>query len=908
MGVCATSVAQTHAQNNGIFNLQGYDFIEQPSMPIDGKWPFYWEQLLSPQTTVNHPLPPDTVLDFTTLWNSVPAFSGQGYATYLARIILDKDHPPLALYIPDFYSSYALYINGRLFSNNGIVSNRKESYTPKWLPITKSLGYYDADTLNLVLQVANFDHSKGGAHEPIIIGEESALMRKAILGYGYSFILTGALLMGGMFFLGLYLFGRHETTIFYFSLFSIIYSYRIIGFGSYALHYILPELPWGLTIRMEYISLFLSGCLFGMYTLHLYPKETSKSLMYLLNGISVAFIAISLVTPPVIFTRLIIPYFIVLLFYLTIIFWIYIFAVVDKQPGAIYSLISSGVVFFVFVYGIFAYFGILKTSLLLNFIGYIFFFFFQSLVLSYRFADNLKTALAQAQESLKAKSQFLSTMSHEIRTPLNAVIGLSGLLSEGNLTEIQREFASTIKKSGESLLSLINNILDYSKIESGKIELEKTEFSLIETVELVLDVVSSINENPKLELLYTYDEQLPDFMIGDSTRLQQVLTNLVANAVKFTPEGEVLVSCSVEEHRGNTILTRIEIKDTGIGIPENKMNRLFKSFTQVDASSTRKFGGTGLGLIISKRLIEAMGGSISVKSTPGQGSTFTFSVLLGVSDRQTKTDNHPALKGKRAFVLDDNPTNLKIIKAQLSNAEVDVTLFQSPFALLDQIDSLDSYDFGILDMQIPKQDGIEVAHAIREVYSNKKLPLVLFSSIHELEEEQQKKMFDLYLKKPIRQTKLLNNLERLFKPGHEKEIAQKIQLPGTKIFKTDYEILLAEDNLINQRVAQQILQHLGITTDISINGKEAVERTKQKKYDLILMDMEMPVMDGLEATRIIKSHYETGQKPPIIIAMTANALPEDKERCFLAGMDDFLPKPVTIENMKRILKKWLEPV
>lgn len=891
------------AQNRTVFDISHINFEEQEYVELAGNWDFYWMQLVNPDQVYR--TQPDTLLSFTTNWGTVDGYSPTGYGSYSAMVVLPESHPVLALDLPDFYSSYVLYVNGEEFARNGVVATSRAAYTPKWLPQTISLGGMQSDTLRLLLQVANFDHAKGGAYLPIKIGSSRSLFLQRYLDYGYSFILTGALLMGGMFFFGLYLFGRHETTVLYFSLFCIVYSYRIIGFGSYALHMVVPELPWILTLRLEYITLFLSGYIFGMYTLNLYPRESSRPLLYILSAISLLFLAISVIFPPVYFTQLVIPYFIILLFYLALAFYVYIMAVIHKQPGAIYSLISSGVVFIVFAYEILAYLGVFNTSIFLNFAGYLFFFFFQSLVLSYRFADNLKTALDQAKESSKAKSQFLSTMSHEIRTPLNAVIGLSGLLSESDLNEKQLDFTRTIKKSGESLLSIINNILDYSKIESGKLEIEHTEFNLVETVELVIDVVSSTINKPNIELLYQFEDGVPTFVLGDSTRLQQVLTNLVANAVKFTDNGQILVHVRVLRKHSDSLKIEFTVQDTGIGIPNDKLHRLFKSFSQVDASSTRKYGGTGLGLVISKRLIEAMHGEIEVESEVGTGSTFKFNIKVGNSGRLIEPAEYPLLFNKNVFIVDDNPVNLSIMTHQLEKAGVQVSSYHQGHDLIENLDTLNAYDFGILDMQMPTKDGIEVAQTIRKKWPNTELPLVLFSSVHELENFEDRKMFDLYLKKPIRQSKFLNNLERLYNPAQASRIAKKIELPPEKLFDTDFKVLVAEDNLINQKVAVRILERLGIHPDVVPNGQEAYLKTQSAHYDLILMDMEMPVLDGIEATKHIQASVGSQTEGPVIIAMTANALAEDRERCLEAGMHDFVSKPITVESLKLMLKKWL---
>lgn len=886
-----------------VLDLRAHDFNQNQVVETDTNWAFYWNKILSnediPQTV------PDTLLAFTTNWATINNLEEQGYATYALSILLPDNHPPLALDIPDFYSAYELYIGGEFFSANGTVATTKERYEPKWLPLTKPLSAFRSDTLTLILQVANFDHSKGGAYLPIKIGDADKLFRDRYISYGYSFILTGILLMAGLFFLGVYLFGRREISILFFAAFCLVYSYRIIGFGSYAFHMLLPELPWIFTLRIEYVTLFLSGLLFGLYTLYLYPRETSKPMIYVLSAISILFMLESIFLSPSIFTQLVIPYFILLIFYLIVAFYVYIRAVINKRPGAIYSLISSGAIFVVFGYEILVYMGLFTTSLFLNFAGYLFFFFFQSLVHSFRYSTAMRKALHRAEESSRAKSQFLSTMSHEIRTPLNAVIGLSGLLADSNLNARQLEFAGTIKKSGENLLGIINNILDFSKIESGKLEIEDVEFKLREVIENVLDVVASSKKKQHLEIVYSVSEEIPPYVTGDASRIQQVLTNLLANAIKFTEHGEILLSVHPERVFSDSMVLRFEVHDTGIGISEDKMHRLFQSFTQVDASSTRKYGGTGLGLVISKRLVEAMGGTIWVSSTIEEGTTFYFTIPFGLSHRVEDFKIPSILENKKVFLLDDNETNLRILQHQLKKAHLKVSTFNNPKMLLSSLPELKDFDFGILDMQMPEVDGVAVARAIRKHYSSTDLSLVLLSSIHELGSHEDKSLFELFLKKPIQQTRFLNNLERLFTTDFTPSDSNESDDKHTKLFQTDFKVLIAEDNVVNQKVAFRILERMGIQSDIVENGKQAVDAVLSTHYDVIFMDMEMPEMDGLEATQIIKNLRLLDRTTPIIVAMTANALQEDRERCFEAGMDDFIAKPISLELTRKMLIKWL---
>ena len=884
---------------SGVLDASSFEFKRGEKIELNGNWEFYWDSLLNPDQL--RILENPSYYPFPKLWNE--DFDSFGYATYRLIVKLPENHPPLALSIPDFYSAYRLYINGEVAAKNGEVGKSKSEYKPKWIPQTIPIEEYESHQLELVLHLANFDHSKGGPKQTIELGTTEDLFSARELELGYAYGLTGALIMGGLFFFGLFLFGKHETPILFFSLFCLTYSYRIIGFGIYPLHFLLPEIPWIVTLKLEYITLFLSGYLFGIYTLNLYPRETSRRLVYFLSSISVLLIVVTILFTPIVFTKLVEPYFIVLTIYILYAFYIYILAVINKRLGAQYALASTGVVFIVFLYQIMVYFGFVSQSLLLNFFGYIAFFFFQSLVLSFRFADSLKTALSRAEEASRAKSQFLSTMSHEIRTPLNAVIGLSGLLIGTKLDNKQSEFVNTIKLSGENLLSIINNILDYSKIESGKLELEKSEFNLRELVENVLEVVSSLNNNPDLELLYLMEEGVPEYVVSDSTRLQQILINLVGNALKFTEKGEIVIYISTGEENQQETEIFFSVKDTGIGIPEKLSHRLFQSFSQVDSSTTRKYGGTGLGLVISKKLVNALGGDITVESAEGQGSIFTFSIQTEKSDRISESIHSKILEGKKVFILDDNRTNLSIIKQQCEDQGIEVFATDDPGDVLKKIFDLDEFDFGIMDMQMPETNGIEITEAIRNKWNKIELPIVLLSSIHEIENQEDISLFNLYLKKPVKQSQLIGNLERLF--YEDTNLSEPIELPSAASdIPEDLRILLVEDNVINQKVGIKILERIGVQPDLAANGYEAIQKCRKVPYDIVFMDMEMPIMDGITATVRLREQKDKLPKNPAIIAMTANALREDKERCLAAGMDDFIAKPITVDSIKELIKLW----
>lgn len=774
--------AQVDAENELMVQKGGLvisvSALEEGPIPLNGEWEIFWGELLDPEEIA---LPENRAMEYAKipgLWNNTilrgEKLPGQGVATYRLRVLFRQPPPMLALSLPDFYTAYQLWVDGEPVASNGKVGTTKATTTPYWLPQVVPVAVKGKE-LELVLQIANFHHIRGGLGESIWLGKSKNIYDQSVLVFNLSWAIFGCLIMCALFLLGLYSFKQGDKATLFFAFFCLAHSYRIVGAEHYALHQVMPFIPWWFTAKLEYISLYLSIGFFWEYGHHSL-KNIHAQVLAVERWIIIISSAVVLFFPLHYYTytlELIKPLLIV-----SVVLGLYYLlkASFYDWRRLLYLNLGMLALFVVLIGALLDFMRIWQPTPFLVLVAYIFFLFFETLHLSNLFAIAYHRMAEAAGQANQAKTEFLATVSHEIRTPMNGVIGMAELLAQMPLGQEAHKYVDTIKLSGNNLVEIINDILDLSKIEAERMDITPVPFQLPVLLEQLVELLGPKAEAKGLELTLDIEGKVPLLLEGDVVRIRQIYTNLVSNAIKFTEHGRIQLRFQTLKRKEGLVIGQFEVEDTGIGIPKQLVKSLFRPFSQLDPSISRKYGGTGLGLAISRRLARLMGGDISVESTQGEGSIFRVNLPLQVS-------------------------TLSLEEWQAKQAPVE-----------------------------------EIS------------------------------------------TELLSE-----------------ELPLS--------ILVAEDHPINQQLMRIVLEKLGFEPTFVADGVGVLNKLQEEAYDLIFMDVQMPIMDGLEATKQIYALFPL-EKIPTIIAMTANALQGDREKCLAVGMHDYVAKPLSLVHIENMIKKW----
>ena len=840
----------TPLAGQGVLDLTGWDFQEEGSVDLNGEWEFYWQHLLSPEDlSAASPRPMTGFFTIPGLWsgrevdgNKLP---GDGYATFRLRVKIRPGPPPLAIRILDESSAYRLWANGRQIAANGVVGTSRATTKPQYLLRIAPLPPSGGETLDLVLQVANFSHSKGGIWTPVTLGVAQELSRTQELKWGLDLFLFGSLLIMGAYHVCLYLLRRKDPSIVYFGLFCLLIALRTVFTENRFLTYLFPQFPWELVFKGELLTVHLSFLLLLLFIQALYPAECSRLVMRLLQGICLACGLVTLVTYAKISSLLVAPFHPVLVIILGYIVVVLVKAIQRRRSGAATILIGLLVFFLTVINDILHNHFVLATPYIAPF-GFLFLVGSQSLALARRFSQAFTTVeqlSAEREGHIQAlsrmdrlKDEFMANTSHELRTPLNGIIGLAESLcagAAGHLSPQALTQLAMISSSGRRLHNLVNDILDLSRLKNRDITLHRQAVDLKALIDSVLAVSQPLIQGRQLALVNTVPSDLP-LVDGDEDRLQQVLFNLLGNAIKFTDQGEVVVTAVAGRSE-----IEVAVRDTGIGISADKLDSIFHAFEQVDSSASRNHGGVGLGLGISRHLIELHGGRVWAESTPGAGSTFRFTLPVaaqaslptaaGAMDRYRTSSpvtnpavatHHtsiptPAPNAPRVLAVDDDPVNLQVVHNHLTVEGMAMTSAASGREALALIEQGEVFDLVLLDVMMPGMTGYEVCRTLRHRYNTAELPVIMLTArnrVADLTEGLNSGAND-YLGKPFAREELLARVHAQLRVRKAHELSQEnSRLQGELALRSRTELEL---RLIQRRLAGML--HLVPDRIVAIN-------------------------------------------------------------------------------------------
>ena len=723
-----------------VLDLTDHDWEAQRFVELNGSWQ-YAESCLSVAC--------DSTVDVDVTKNRVDqlGYPDFGYGTYYFQFLVDHSKH-FMLKIPDYFSGYEIYVNDELVGKVGKPGITEELTKPGRKVLYIPLYILQSDTVNLRIPIANFVHHKRGmGNKPISIGLQSDILHQKFLDDSYDTFLTGFLILATFFFLGLFFHGRQDYSILFFALFTLSYAYRIVGWHNYVLHDMV-QMPYHLGMMLEYGTFYLCGAFFALYLENLFPDEAPVYLTRIFAVLSIGW-AMTTFLPIHIFTQLNTYYLYLLLIGVVMVVFIIIRAALNKRPGSMYSLYGVLGVLVIFTFKTLNYLNLIDENRIVSIAGELTFFTFQALILSRNFTENWRQGKQDAEELAKAKSDFLSVMSHEIRTPLNAVIGTAYHLMDSDPKPDQLEDLKRLKSSSDNLLALVNNVLDFNKLDSGKLELDYTEVSIRQFCQNQFGLLEPLARKKKIQFVLEIDNDLTESVLIDKTRVGQVLTNLLGNAIKFTEKGEVRFEVTKVRTTDSHLSVLFTIIDTGGGIPEADRVKIFGAFEQANSSIARQYGGAGLGLAISKRLIELMDSTIEIDSVEGVGSRFWFTLnceIIQSKPETTAVNSQTNFDNVRVLLVEDNAMNVLIAKRQLEKWKISVVVAESGKEALIHMANL-TFDLVLMDLQMPIMDGFETTVELRKMgYYG---PVIALTAASVTFDELKAKSFDGMLPKPF---------------------------------------------------------------------------------------------------------------------------------------------------------------